>query len=886
MIIRHSLLAVFLLCLVALEASAADASAQETQQQAATRETTDVSAQTPDEHVTKLPARAAQISEDKSDSTPAVGPDSSVEEILVSGTSVTGALDQTRFSESVMDVLSAEDFAVTGDSNVVDALARVTGVTVVDDKYIYVRGLGERYSSTLFNGASLPSPDPVRRVVPLDLFPSGVMEELSIQKTYAPYLPADFAGGSVQLTTRAIPAQREAKLAFATEYNTETTGKSETWYKGDSADWTGFGGGLRDMPGVFDTLAVNGRVPGPNQLSDEQLREAGLALNRTFDTQNKTLAPNFILNGSWADNYQTPVGKFGFLVGARAENKWQHTKEYRATTSPAYGSSPATVLSETVNPGQQKTVNDIGYSSLGTMSWNPSDAHTVKATLFYTRITDKRYIDAPFQDVEQNQFRTVETEWEVHQLVTAQLSGTHTFTKLRDLGVEWGLTYSQATRDKPNSLYYLYELSGPLTEYNGQQWEALTDAAWDFHLSTELPVKLSDTITTTFKIGAKYFDKSRESRLRRFILSPGFSSAEWERIRHLGIDQAFADANIGRKGWKFEETTTLTDNYRAGERIVGGFVQADTDFNSRWQWMVGGRYETSTQTIDYIDPNPADSSSDTGDFFPATSLTWAFREDMQLRTAFSQTTNRPDLREIAAAPYINPEDRYTYFGNPNLKATQILNYDLRWEWYHGGSDNVEIAAFYKDFTDPIESTTHAAGDLRTYDNADSASLYGSELTLRQGLEPLGRWAEDFYTRFNGAYIKSEVMEKPGSGATNAKHPLQGQSDWITNLQLTYENLPRELQTTIAFNMFGPRLADVGFGRQSATIPGASDAWEQPAASLDFVLKKVFGVWGQDIQLTFKARNLLDPQYEVLRSGLVERKYRSGRTFSLQFEKEF
>ncbi|MBI5506211.1 MAG: TonB-dependent receptor, partial [Deltaproteobacteria bacterium] len=824
-----------------------------------------------------VPATTAQAQETRQESPPekqrdAVGPDESVEEILVQGTSVTGALDQTRFSESIMDVLSAEDFAVTGDSSVVDALARVTGVTVVDDKYIYVRGLGERYSSTLFNDASLPSPDPVRRVIPLDLFPSGVMEELTIQKTYAPYLPADFAGGSVQLTTRAIPAEREARLSLATEYNTETTGRSTTWYQGDDTDWTGFEGGLRDMPGIFDTLAVDGRVPGPNQLTDEQLRDLGLALNRTFDTENEALAPNFIMNGSWADNYRTPAGKFGFLVGGRAENKWQHTREERSTSDP-YGN----FVSKTIGPGQQRTVNDIGYSALGTMSWNPSDAHTVKATLFYTRATDKRYIDTDYQDREENRFRTTEAEWEVEQLVTGQLSGTHTFSGLRDLGVDWGLTYSQATRDKPDSFYYLYELIGAdpvLTEYNGQDWEALTDSAWDLHASTELPVKLTDTITSTFKVGTKYFDKDRDSNLRRFILSPHFSAAEFERVTHLPIDEAFADENVGRRGWQLQETTTTTDNYRASERIVGAFVQADTDFDSRWQWMVGARYETSTQTIDY--PDGSGSSSDVSDFFPATSLTWAFREDMQLRAAFSQTTNRPDLREIAEAPYINPEDRYTYFGNPDLKPAQIQNYDLRWEWYHGGNDNVEIAAFYKDFTDPIQQTTLTAGNRRTYDNAESATLYGVELTARQSLEPLGRWAEDFYTRLNGAYIESEAIENSENfQVTHEKHPLQGQSDWIANFQLTYDDLPRELQTTLAFNIAGPRITDVGYG-------GLPDAKEQPAGSLDFILKKVFSIWGQDIQITFKARNLLDPYYEVLRGDVPERRYRVGRTFSLEF----
>src|SRR5205085_7057504 len=140
------------------------------------------------------------------------------------------------------DVLSAKDFAVTGDTGVVDALSRVTGVTTVGDKYVYVRGLAERYSSVLFNGALLPSPDPLRRVVPLNVFPAGVMEQLTVQKTYAAYLPADFSGGSVQMQTRSVPSEREARLSFSTGYKGDTTGNRQTWYEGSGSDWTGYDG--------------------------------------------------------------------------------------------------------------------------------------------------------------------------------------------------------------------------------------------------------------------------------------------------------------------------------------------------------------------------------------------------------------------------------------------------------------------------------------------------------------------------------------------------------------------------------------------------------------------------------------------------------------------
>ncbi|HET9061649.1 MAG TPA: TonB-dependent receptor, partial [Candidatus Binatia bacterium] len=230
---------------------------------------------------------------------------SGVEQLVVTGRYVRRTVDQSRYSDSVLDVLSAQDFSVTADSDVADALARVTGVTVVDDKYVYVRGLGERYSSTLFNGALLPSPEPSRRVVPLDLFPSGVMEQLSVQKTYSPYLPADFSGGSLQMTTRAIPVERELNVSVSTELNTETTFRRVVWAEGDSSDWTGFSGGQRGLPGAVEDASVDGRLPGTGVLTDEQLESIGRSFNRNYDTDDITIPPNFGLDASYSDSRKT-----------------------------------------------------------------------------------------------------------------------------------------------------------------------------------------------------------------------------------------------------------------------------------------------------------------------------------------------------------------------------------------------------------------------------------------------------------------------------------------------------------------------------------------------------------------------------------------------------
>jgi outer membrane receptor protein involved in Fe transport len=823
------------------------------------------------------------------------GPGGNVEEIVVTGRYEQRAIDQSRFSESVLDVLSSKDFAVTADSDVTGALSRVTGITVVDDKFVYVRGLGERYASTLFNSAQLPSPDPARRVVPLDLFPSGVMKQLTIQKTWAPYLPGDFSGGSLQMTTRDIPGHSETHLGLATEYNTQTTGKRAFWYKGDSQDWTGFEGGFRSLPKAITDASVNGHLPLPSQLPDDTLRAIGLSMDRTYQTGVITLPPNFTLDYSHGNSVESRIGNFGYLVGLRYKNGWQFKREARRTSKFQFvggdvGSIPA-IANDFL---QTQTSNAIGYSALGTGEWAISDSQVLKGTVFYTRLTEKRFLrNIGFIDYEGRSVADTTWEWEERQLWSGQLVGDHTFPDFAQLHVDWGVTYSEATRNKPDSRFYEYEDedSNGLYQFanesagNARQWEDLTDQAWDLYWNDELPITILDDWLATLKFGVKYFDKTRDSNLRRFRFANRFPTSQYGDIARQRPENVFADQNIGRGKFQLEETTQFTDSYDAAEKILGLYLQADNELWENWRLLVGFRYEDSmqeTETRAATGGLPVVSQLNDTFLLPAVGLTWQFRRDMQARVAFSQTINRPDLREISPAPYLDPEDRDVYVGNPNLQIAQINNYDFRWEWYYGGLDSLELAGFYKEFSSPIEETLLLRGNdvLRTYQNADSATLYGVELSMRQGLEVLGNWSRDFYYKFNGALMDSNVnVAKSAINQTNQSRRLQGQSNWVVNFQLTYDNLIRNSQATLAFNMFGDRIADVG-------VSGFDDAYEQPVPRLDLILKQGFKVFGTSFSLRLRANNLLDPAYERQRAGIVERRYRKGRSIELKLEKDF
>ncbi|MFN2376808.1 MAG: TonB-dependent receptor domain-containing protein [Candidatus Binatia bacterium] len=843
---------------------------------------------TPADAPAQVPAASPALpAASTSPSAPAGGPDASVEEILVTGTAVSDAIDQARFAESVVDVLSAEDFATTGDSSVVDALSRVTGVTAVDGKYVYVRGLGERYSNTLFNGGSLPSPDPVRRVVPLNLFPSGVMDQLSVQKTYAPWLPADFAGGSVQLTTRAVPSESEFHFDFTLKTNTRTTGKKTPWFEGGGADWTGFDDGFRDMPKGLRGLdqASPGATP-------QERQALGLAVDRSFDVSDKTLPPGFQMTGSYANRWRTRIGAIGVVLGAQGENNWQY-KESKADTQDggAVLRSPLT---------RKDTTNSVEYAGLGSINWTPATSQLVKATLFWSHLTDKRYIEEDPREsfVDEAVFRDVYAEWEEQSLLTTQLSGSHEIERLHDLLFDWTTTYSHATRVLPDGRFYGFRyfdddftdgtdpdsLRFNRAANNVRSWQDLTDDAWDVVANAALPLRLHDSVLSTLRTGVKYFNKQRDSEFLQYRYVDSNTGANWPNYNQLPVDEIFGDDNIRPEVWSLQQFSRADDQYEAEEEIVGGYLQSDFELGSKLRLMVGTRYESSTQTIDTDAPDPATSLEDDR-FFPATELTWFLRDDLQLRAAWSQTLNRPDLRELSPSSFIHPESRRRYFGNPDLEIAELTNYDVRLEWYHGTGNSIELAGFYKDIQNPVQEYELVNGRSRTWRNAEEAYLWGVELAAQQSLAVIGKWADDFTARTNVAYIQSEATEAADAPVTNRKHPLQGQSDYIFNFQITHDYLPWDLKNTLAFNLFGERLSAIGAQDPNSTT-GNSDIYEKSRPTLDFTLQWGFVLFDDDYALTLKARNLLDPKYSEDAAAGSVLEYRMGRDISLQVGRDF
>ena len=816
-----------------------------------------------------------------------------MEEIVVTGAYRPNAVTRSRDSESVVDVLSSDDFAITGDSTAVDALARVPGLTVINSKYVYVRGLGERYSNTLLNGAPLPSPDPTRRVIPMDMFPTGALDNVDIQKTYSPRLPGDFSGGLVAMETRGAPAERVMQLSVGIGGNSQATGDTGLHFAGSGRDWLGMDDGTRKLPEELNTITENGARP-LNLVSDEERAMAGRSLNRSYATQLRDIGPGVSISGRWGGGRQLGGGDLGFLLSARYSNDWAYRDEERRT----FGLSGVGDELSTLDEGtQSRTQNTIDLSLLGNVEWDVNAATFLRSTTFVTRRTDRTFL-REFDYYSENDINVADTtlEFVERQLFSQQFAGEHYLEAARALVIDWTVTWSIATREEPDTLFYRYERfdeAGNLYAFsdtgqsNERSWEDLKDEAVNYAVNLSLPIQFGGDSDGEIAFGLGWLDKKRDSYFRRFRFLTDFSRNNLRVRLGQSPDLIFADEFIAEDLWELQETTQPTDNYNAGHNLAAAYLMADLNLGMSWRWMFGARYEDSTQdvtTFELIDPTRRNTRElSEAALLPAMTITWlpGGGESQQIRLGYSRTLNRPDLKELSAAPYIDPEERYTVVGNPDLMVASIDNIDLRWEDYFDNVSNIQLALFHKRFQDPIERVIRlGAGGTRTFANAESATLRGVEMQLRTGLGPLADALRDFEFRLNAAFVGATVdIGQAGAQQTSTERRLEGQSPWVANVQFSYDNPDRDLQAALLFNMAGERIVDVG-------TQGLPDSYEQPVARLDFNYRQAVDFRGIPLKLQLKIRNLLDDDYEVLRGGRAERLYTRGRSISFSVDLQF
>ncbi|MFP4598798.1 MAG: TonB-dependent receptor domain-containing protein [Persicimonas sp.] len=794
-------------------------------------------------------------------------------------------LEERRETNQVADVIGAEQFSQSGDSDAASALGRVTGLTVVDGKHVYVRGLGERYASSLLNGSMLPSPDPERRVVPLDLFPTSILESVVVQKTYSADMPGGFGGGVIGMRTRSFPSEFTLNVDLSVGGNTMTTLQDGLTYRGGSYDWLGFDDGTRALPGRVKRAAAKSPLKKSGTFSDdgytaEELEEIGEAMPNNYSTHRETVLPDIGVSADVGDT----VDLLGWDVGYRLALGYDNAHDVNRWNEVFYLEPTQTEFSEYDFNERTDTVTLSGMFVGGVQF---DEQNKIELTSLVSRLTDDtaRSYQGHFEDTGED-IRIGWIRWLERQLMFHQLRGEHELDWWTGPKINWRYGYGRATRDEPDRRNYRYDWQPRLDDWvlsnrpdgNSRLYSELADNSHDMGLAATFPIDVWGELEAELKLGADFLYKDRVVSTRRFAFKAEPPPSEEERTQ--APEELLTADNIGPDGYQLLETTRSTDNYSAQHTILAPYLVGTLPLTETVSLTAGARLEKSRQEV-ITEPLFSDEVESTvldrTDVLGSAGATWEFAEDMQLRTAVARTINRPDFRELSPSCFTSVVGGRQTCGNAQLDPAHITHYDARWEWYPDRGESVSVGGFVKNFSRPIEVVLEAGTPPReSFQNTEGATNLGIEFDARKRLGILGTGMRDFYMAGNLALIWSQIDIGESEVLTSTQRALQGQSPYVLNMQFGYTN--EDIGTTAAmlYNVYGRRIVRVGGY-------GMADTYEEPRHTVDMTFSQKLG---EQFKLGLKAKNLLDVAQPETVGSLDSRRQLQGRSVSLKLSWDY
>lgn len=816
-------------------------------------------------------------------------------------------------TSEVASFVTREDFQRTGDSDAAAALTRVTGLSLVRGKFVYVRGLGERYSSALFNGSPLPSPEPLQRVVPLDLFPSEVLESVTVQKTYSARYPGEFGGGVIDLQSLAVPDEPFLNLSIGTGGNSVTTFEKGLTYFGSDDDYWGYDDGTRKVPSALREAMATGQRVDLGNFSREDIRRIGRSLqnaNIRVLQEKDSIDPDLSFGGSagWSMDMGNDA-RLGFVAVGGFDNEWR--TRFGVQQDPVFVGDAVQYNS---SYDFLSTTNNAKVNVMLGAGWE-SPRHRVALTSLYVHDTLKETRSRSGADnLAGFDVRDDYTEWFERELINNQITGSHSFGEYDDLKIEWRGAVARATRDAPYETSIRYENVGGYWSHDGsrvQNYLRFSDvedevASGGIDVTWRLPVERDITLAG----GVAYSDNDRnaENREFRFLALDG-PLPHYNRFQRP--DYLFSDYNLSHDLLRIREVTGNSGDaaYDATLKTKAGYLQVEAEINPFVRATVGVRYEDATQAVHTYNiftgerqggVEPLDNSY----VLPAATVTWNFSDNQQIRFGASKTIARPQFRELSPLQYLDPDNDRVFYGNPYLVDSELVNLDARYEWFFGSGEYFTVGAFYKDIDKPIESNVNDApggGILQSFLNAPSVTLFGFEAEVKKYLDlPIqANWWGDkrLYLAANYTWSDSEVEVKDGDmvhpyGFTTPQDAtlfvrdgseLQGQSNHIGNLQLGIESETSGTQATLIANYVGERVSARG-------RPGQPDYMENPGTSLDFVLRQDINLGRTGMTLGFSARNLLETDFREYQQADGNKidvyRYEPGVSYTLSLSASF
>ena len=804
-------------------------------------------------------------------------------------------------SPVIVSNVSAQEISRTQDTNAGEVIRRVPGVSLIDDKFVMVRGLSQRYNNVWVNGGAVPSSEADSRAFSFDIIPSSQIDNLTIVKSPTAEYPADYSGGFIIVNTKEIPAENSFNIAVGGNWNTSSAFQNFSYSKGSGTDFLGFDNGLRSLNGGIHAalnpqLNANGKPVG-----DYATSLLGNGLNNDWLVKNRKPLGDLKLAASLNQRWMLGGRTLGMLAALNYTNEY---RTYENMENNLYGIYDAAndkpnYLRHSVDDQYN---NNVRLGAMLNFTFLSKDGnHKYQLKNIFNQLATSRYTWRDGVSAQSNLERSAEYYYRSRTTYNGQLTGKHTFTSD---ALDWSIGYAYANRHLPDRRRYLIDdalESGVYALSTGndisREWTQLDEHILSLGVNDKHHFKFGN-FEPDLQVGAYGEYRTREYQTRNFIYNWNVSDNNMPSdFRHSDIPTLLSsEANMGYDKLYLLEEKQMRNNYRGHNTLGAGYLALSLPFG-KLGIHAGVRFEHNDMELisNSRDYEKSESSRHykTDDVFPSLNTTYKINDQHQVRLSYGRSINRPEFREVSSSVYYDFDLASNVQGNTQLKNCYVDNLDLRYEWYPSRGELISLAVFYKHFDSPIEWTYTVAGGtdlIYSYKNAKSANNYGVELDIRKNLGFIG--LKDFSWSFNGALIKSKVQFE--KGAKEEDRPMQGQSPYLINTGIFYKNAPLKMDIALLYNRIGKRI--IGVGRSEGSTGDDSNSrvphsYEMPRNTIDFSLAKKFG---EHLELKLNVRDLLaekiyykqfaDVTYSDGSKKEVEeiaRCYKPGRNIGLQ-----
>jgi TonB-dependent receptor len=802
-------------------------------------------------------------------------------------------VNEIKTNQLVVVGISAQQISMSQDRDAAQVVKRIPGVTILNNKFVNVRGLSERYSTVLLNGVIAPSTEVDSRAFAFDLIPSNMIDRMLVYKSGGADLPGDFAGAVINIATKSVIDQDELSVNFTTGFRSGTTFQDFNTERGSSTDWLGFDNGYRGLPNSFPANNLSDYTKDLSSYRNRTtIANAGASLNNSWAPIQGTAAPDLRTTINFSKS--TTIGKM--KLGNTTSLSFSNTRQRLQQENYYY---EGYIAQQGTNPSRRYIYRDsrdatntrIGIISNFILQASPSHIFEFR-NLFNQQGSSQVTARGGQEDILNLEVNNLGLNYTERSIYSGQLSGKHSFSDRVNLNWVYGFSNTDANQPDYRRIRsqraigstdpFSIVASTAGNAADGRFFSTLNEKVHSISLNLEYKLNANAEENRQSKISTGYYGAltNRNFKARTFSYGAFPNQPLPSEFYQVGFDQIYTRANlvnpsdaIGGSNYAkliINEGTNPSDAYTAQNSYHAGYLNFYKAID-KFKMTVGTRIEYNQQTLNSADDkglvkvdNPITS------YLPFLNLSYNFSEKTLVRLAYSKTVNRPVFRELAPFNYYDFDRNANTYGNDSLKIADIHNFDLRWEKYPSASENISFGIFYKRFINPIESRLDQGSNIiYSFINAETATSFGAEVDFRKSLNGLTKsgFVDKLSLVFNAAVIKSMVTLPARASNQDKERAMQGQSPYVINAAFLYNNIERGLQVNVAYNVFGQRIFAIGDLNQQSGDALNPTQYEMPRNQIDLTISKDFG---RKFNAKLGIQDILNEKYQLIQDSNSDR----------------